>query len=85
MVHPSVDQQSTLRETFECKPPDLSPVPPILTVIDEASSRTLRECIKLICQRTMGDANMVAIMLEEARYCEDLDEEEEQYTIAYQP
>lgn len=41
--------------------------------------------MKLNCQRTMEDANMVAIMLEEARYCEDLDEEEEQYTIAYQP
>lgn len=85
MVHPSTDQQSSSREAFECNLPDLSPVPAILTVIDEASPSTLRECLKLMCQRTVEDANMVAIMLEEAKYCNDLDEEEEQYLIEYQP
>lgn len=81
MAHPNTDQQSSSREALEYDLPDLSPVPAILTVIDEASTSTLRECLKLMCQRTVEDANMVAIMLEEAKYCQDLDEE----TIEYQP
>jgi len=84
MAHVSADKQSSSQETFERNLPDLSPVPAILTVIDEIAPNTLRECLKLICQRTMEDANMVSIMLEEAKYC-DLDEEEEEYTLDYQP
>jgi len=85
MAHASADKQSSSQEAFERNLPDLSPVPAILAVIDEVSPNTLRECLKLICQRTAEDANMVSIMLEEAKYyCEDMDEEQEEY-IEYQP
>lgn len=79
------DQKSSTRKAFDASPPDLDPVPAICILIDKSPPSTLRECLKLMCQRTVEDAKAVAVMLEEAKYCEDLSEEEEDYTIEYQP
>ena len=65
--------------------PGFSPLPALTTLIDEAPETLLRNCLKLVCQRTEEDACTVGLMLEEAKYCEDSDDEDSGDLLDYEP
>ena len=62
-----------------------SPLPALMTLIDEAPETLLRNCLKLVCQRTEEDAGTVGLMLEEAKYYEDSDDEDNGNLLDYEP
>ena len=86
--HPLPTPDATSVPASRRPAPSFSPVPALLTIIDEAPKSLLRNCLKLICERTDEDARNVGLMLEQAKYCEDSDDEEDNSdicTVDYQP